>query len=166
VKLLEGRLERPQTILADRQQTPANGVGSRETRFVDWVRDAQSKVGAQEFNLARAEAMIRRLGVDFSAEAPRSRLSSIHLKLDDEKYLVKAFLQSGGVPDRPRLRSLMSGLEAKNFEDAQRQTPEQGRIDADDMMGFRRTRQPSRSSFNSLKRKEGCALKRINEQGH
>jgi hypothetical protein len=92
-------------------QELAGGIGQKKRTLADDVVDLLPKVGAQEFNIAHVEALLKRAGIEVNAKSPRSRISVALAKLCDDGILMRTFAVGGNVPNRYRTKATMTDAE-------------------------------------------------------
>ncbi|HEY3698304.1 MAG TPA: hypothetical protein VGK97_03165 [Spongiibacteraceae bacterium] len=78
--------------------------GKRRT-LVDDVRDLVKRFGGQEFTVAHTEKVLNNRGIEIPGKLPRSRISIVLGKLEEEGVIVKTFTGGGNVPNRYRLNA-------------------------------------------------------------
>jgi len=64
------------------------------------VWNVVSKLGTQEFTVAHVDAALKRFGIEVNGKHPRSRISIVLSKLEDEGLIHRTFTGAGNVPNR------------------------------------------------------------------
>jgi hypothetical protein len=77
--------------------------GARRTLRTE-VTDVINRLGDQEFSIAHIDAALKKMGVVVNGNYPRSRISTILAKLENEGILIKTFGGSGNVPHKYKLK--------------------------------------------------------------
>ena len=73
--------------------------------LIDDVQDVVSRFGHQEFSVVHVDAALKHQGVEIKGgKFPRSRISTVLGKLEDQGVIVRTFKGGGNVPNRYTLK--------------------------------------------------------------